>query len=66
MKIQNTSTPVQSPPRTTKPATGTGKPKTESTPKPDAAAMVKEAELRKANDPAAQAAKKVQTVDVTG
>jgi hypothetical protein len=49
--------------RTTKPASATGKPKTEST--ADARKIAEEARMKKENDPVAQKLKKVQTVDVT-
>jgi hypothetical protein len=66
MKIQSNSTPVQTPPRTTKAASGTGKPKAEAAPRQDATAMAKEAAARTAKDPVAQQMKKVQSVNVTG
>ncbi len=63
MKIENASARVETP-RTTKPATGTGKPKAESTEKSaDARAVAEETRAKKAQDPVQQQVKKMQSVD---
>lgn len=63
MNIPSSTQRVESTPaRTTKPASATGKPKNAE--KPDAAAINREQEKKRADDPVAQKLKKMQTVDV--
>lgn len=64
MKITGSTSQVQSPPaRTTKPASGTGKPKTDEAESSRKAAA--EARTRRDDELAAQRMKKMQSVDVT-